>query len=519
MTLIYLSLSWLSGVYLGSSIGLAWGLALVALAGVFISVLLLRRPRALLLFGLCLILLAGGIARYQATIPAWDENALQFYNDKENPAQIEGLVAADPEPGDDSTALRLEHIKVKTDGEWREVSGAALIYAPSFPDFGTERDFPYYRYGDLLRIEGYLETPPELEDFDWAEYLARQGIYSIIRYPDNVELVASGQGVKPLEWLYGLRTDMSQALDQSLSEPQNSLAQAVLLGKRSSLPLELKEEFASTGTAHIIAVSGLHVGIVAGIVLSLGVYIFGRRRPTYLLFALIAVWLYATLTGLQPPVFRAAIMGSLWLFGDYIGRPRSALTALLLAAAIMVGIQPLLLWDASFQLSFAAMAGLVFLTPKFQDLGAKALGGISEKTGWRASSARFVIDILSVTLGAILFTLPLIAFYFHRISIVALPANFFILPAVPGIIITAALAGIVGLFALPLAQVLGWVTWLSTTYAIKVNELFSALPFASVDVEVGMPLVCTYYVLIAVALFLIAKRRQLRRWLAKRRNI
>jgi competence protein ComEC len=512
-------LSWLIGVYLGASIGLPWVVALVALAGVSILALLLRRRRALLLFGLCLIILSGGIARYQTTIPTWDENALQFYNDGENPAQIEGLVAADPEPGEESTALRLEQIKINMDGEWREVSGAALVYAPRFPDFGAERDFPYYRYGDLLRVEGYLETPPELEDFDWAEYLARQGIYSIIRYPDQVELVASGQGSKPVEWLYGLRNDMSQALDRSLPEPQNSLAQAILLGKSGGLPLELKEEFATIGAANILAVSGLHVGIVAGIVLSLGIYIFGRRRPTYLLLALIAVWLYAMLAGFRPPVFRAAIMGSLWLLGDYIGRPRAALTALLFAAAIMVGIHPLLLWDASFQLSFAAMAGLIFLTPKFQDLGVKALGGFSEKTGWRASSARFVVDILSVTLGAILFTLPLIAFYFHKISIVALPANFFILPAVPGIIITAALVGVVGLFALPLAQVLGWVAWLFTTYAIKVSELFSALPFAAVDVEVGLPLVCTYYVLIAIALWLIAKRRQLRRWLPKRRNI
>ena len=78
---------------------------------------------------------------------------------------------------------------------------------------------------------------------------------------------------------------------------------------------------------------------------------------------------------------------------------------------------------------------------------------------------------------------------------------------------------LLGLFALPLAQILGWVAWLFTTYAIKVSELFSALPFASVDVKVGLPLVCTYYVLIAIALWLIAKRRQLRRWFPKRRNI
>ena len=507
MRLIYLSLSWIAGVYLGSAIGFLWGLGLAALAGVVILVLWLRRSRALLLFGLCLIVLSGGIACFQMTSPGMDQHMLQLYGDQDS-VEIEGvggLVATDPEPGDKTTALHLKRLQIKAEGDWQEVSGTARVYVPRSPNFAAERDFPYYRYGDQLRIEGELTAS--------REHLSHSELQAVIyaSYPEAIELVATGQGAKPLEWLYGLRDSLSQSLDRSLSEPENSLAQAILLGKRGTVPDELKADFATAGTAHIMAVSGLHVAIVAGITLSLGVWLFGRRRPTYFLLALAVVWLYAVLTGFHPPVFRAAIMGSLWLFAAYIGRPRSALTALLFAAAIMVGVQPLLLWNASFQLSFAAMAGLIFLTPKFQDLGTKALGRISEETSWRTSSARFVIDSLSVTLGAVLLTLPLIAFYFHRISIVALPANFFVLPALPGIITAAALVGGVGLFALPLAHVLGWVAWLFTAYTIKVVEFFSALPFAAWDVAFPIYAVCIYYVIIAVALWLIAKRRWLPR--------
>jgi competence protein ComEC len=505
MKLIYLSLSLIAGVYLGSKAGLPWGVILLAGAGVLLLVLLWHRRRALLLFGLCLIILAGGIAHYQAVSSSIEEQSqqVQIYISEGCVEGIEGLVATDPEPGDKSTTLRLEQIRMKVDGEWREAPGGALVYAPRIPGFAAGRDFPYYRYGDVLRVEGDLELEGA------REYLIRQGIY-FTTYVYNPELIATGQGSKPLEWIYTLRDKMSQSLDMSLHEPQNSLAQAMLLGKRGTIPADVKEDFNETGTAHILAVSGLHVAIVAGITLSAAVWLFGRKRPTYFIIALAVIWIFAILTGWRPPVFRAAIMGSLWLSADYLGRPRSALPALLLAAAIMVGIHPMLLWDASFQLSFAAMAGLIFLTPKFQDLGAKAFK-LSERSDFRASSSRFVIDSASVTLGAILFTLPLIAYYFHRISLVGLPATFFVLPALPGTIVTAALVGVVGLFALPLAHVLGYVTWLFATYAIKVVHLFSLLPFAAVDVGFSAAAVWAYFLAFAAILWLLSNRMRLRR--------
>jgi competence protein ComEC len=292
---------------------------------------------------------------------------------------------------------------------------------------------------------------------------------------------------------------MSQALGTALPEPQSALAQAILLGRRSAIPDDLNQSFFRTGTTHIIAISGLNLSIVAGIVLSFAVWLFGRRRPTYFWLALVAVWGYAALTGLQAPVLRAAIMGSLWLFADYIGRPRSALPALLLAAAVMIGIHPSILGDVSFQLSFASMAGLILLTPHFQTLGREAF-----RIGDEARTAgTFAIDSLSVTLGAILATLPIIVFYFHQISLVALPANLFILPAVPGIMVTSAIVAVIGLFAAPLAWVLGWVAWLFLSYMIWVVGFFSDLPFASKEVEIGAYFVWGYYAVLGAALWIV----------------
>jgi len=487
MKLIYLSLCWIAGICLGTWAGYPW-VAIPAIVLVSFLSFSLRRSYALLLC-LCLVALLGGILRIQSSLPAADKDTLQFYNDK-GIVRIKGLVTADPESTGVALSLRLEAREIESEDTWEKAAGAVLVYVPQYSS---------YKYGDLLQVEGELKTPPEFNDFDWRDYLARKGIHSLMVYPDRIELIASGQGLKPLEWVYGLRSRISQALDNVLPEPQGALAQAILLGKRSTIPDDLNQSFFRTGTTHIIAISGLNITIVAGLVLGLGVWLFGRRRPFYFWLAIIAVWGYAVLTGLQAPVLRAAIMGSIWLFADFIGRPRSALPALLLAAAVMIGINPSVVREASFQLSFAAMAGLILLTPYFQSWGRKALRVSDE----RRTPPVFLIDTVSVTLGATLTTLPIIAFYFHQISLVSLPSNLLALWSVPAIMGTAALVGIVGLFTAPVAWVMGWVAWLFLSYMIGVVRFFSDLPFASKQVEVAAYFVWAYYAVLCIALLLV----------------
>lgn len=501
MKLILLGLSWIAGISIGAWAGYPW-VAISAIVLVALLAFRLNRNRALLLC-LCLIALLGGILRIQAGSLTANENTLQSYNDG-GTIQLKGLVAADPEPSGGALALRLEAREIKVGEVWEQVSGTALVYVPSYLS---------YRYGDVLQIEGELETPPQLGDFDWREYLARRGIVSLIRYPEHVELLASGQGFKPQEWLYSLRNRVSQALDSALPEPQSSLAQAILLGKRSAIPDDLNQSLSRTSTTHIIAISGLNITIVAGLALSFGVWLFGRRHSTYFWLAIFAVWGYAALTGMQAPVLRAAIMGSVWLFAEHVGRQRNASPSLLFAAAVMIGIHPSVMREASFQLSFAAMAGLILVTPYFQTLGRKAFKVSDE----RRTGVTFFIDSLSVTLGATLTTMLIIAFYFEQISLVSLPANLFALWAVPVIMITVALVGIVGLFAAPLSWVLGWVAWLFLSYMIGVVNIFSALPFASAHVNVGVALVLGYYAVLGVVLLTINNRAVLKDFIGRAR--
>lgn len=278
---------------------------------------------------------------------------------------------------------------------------------------------------------------------------------------------------------------------------------------RANIPDSLNQSFSRTGTAHLLAISGLHIGIVIAIVLSFGILIFGRQRSIYIWLALIVTWLYVLLTGMRPPVIRAAIMGSLFLLAEFLGRQRDAITALAFAAAVMVGIQPYILWSISFQLSFLAMAGLILLYPYFQSQGRKGVTDLSRNSKAIASIGNMVTDSFSVTLAAIIATWPLIAYNFHIISLVALPATFFSLLSLPAIITSSALVALVGLFAPLIAQILGWLAWLFLSYLLLVIQVFDALPHSSLPVA-AIPVwqVWVYYAGIAIAIAILNHRKK-----------
>jgi competence protein ComEC len=414
--------------------------------------------------------------------------------------QIQGMVAEEPDVRGRFCLLTFSASEVTINDETEEVSGATLIQVPRYPA---------YRYGDVLKITGKLEAPPQFEDFDYKSYLARQGIYSVIYYP-KVELLGRGEGIKPLQWIYSLRERLSTSLARALPEPQGSLAQGILLGMKSNIPDSLYQAFSRTGTAHLLAISGLHIAIVIAMLLSFGILIFGRQRSIYIWLALGAIWFYAMLAGMHTPVIRAAIMGSLFLIAAYLGRQRSAIIALAFAAAVMVGIQPQILWTVSFQLSFLAMAGLIFLYPYFQTWGRKGIASLFGGRENTVATGSMITDGFAVTLAAIIAVWPLIAYNFGVVSLVSLPATFFSVPALPAIIVTTALVAFAGLLAPLMAQVLAWLAWLFLSYLLLVVQGFDALPFSSFQVStVSTSHVWVYYVVVAGAIVSFSRRKQL----------
>jgi competence protein ComEC len=505
MAIVYLSCAWVAGILLGSRFNPPLASLFFGLLPLPLLLIFRQHKKPIILSSLCLVTLVGGAIYFQTSLPTVNENYLQFYNDQ-GIVELKGIVAQDPDVGDKTTNLHLSAQEIKVSEEWRQVSGMALLTVPRYPA---------YNYGDVLLVKGKMETPPQLDGFDYQNYLARQETYSIMRYPE-VEALATGEGARPLAWIYSLRDRFSQTLARVLPEPQASLAQGIILGIRTNIPASLEDEFVRSGTAHILAISGINLTIVAGILVSLGIWAFGRRRYIYIWVALSIIWLYTLLTGLHPPALRAAIMVSLFLTADFLGRQRSGMIALFLAAAVMVGINPQVLWDASFQMSFGAMGGLIFICPPLQSLGRKAVTATVGEEGTLPRVANVLTDSFSVSLGATLAVWPLTAYYFGVISWVGPLATFLALPVLPAIIVTGVLAGIFGLAFIPLGQAISWLTWLFLSYTMVIVKIFAAIPSSSIETNtLEVSLLVIYYAVLALALWANSQRKRLAELMSK----
>jgi competence protein ComEC len=420
MTLVYLAVAWLAGIALAKTSSLPWQTLPVLALAAFLGLLLWRGDAPggsrVRLGALCILMLALGAGRFLLAVPRFDENTLATYNDG-GWVTLEGIVVGEPDEREHYTNLRVQAERLTLpDGTEREIEGLALVKADRYPP---------RRYGDRVRVEGLLETPPVFEEFSYREYLARQGIHSLIRRA-QVTLLAENQA-NPLRYhLFVFKRYAQSTIARILPEPQAALLTGILLGVETGIPADLMDDFAATGATHIIVISGFNLTIVAGIFAGLARRLFGQRRAVWI--AIAGVVVYTIFVGASAAVVRAALMGILYLWGRHLGRTAFAPVSLTAAAIGMTALNPYTLWDVGFQLSFAATMGLVFYTEPLEQIFERALTRITSLE--RAKKiVGLVSDALIVTLAAQLTTLPILLFYFGRLSLVTLLTNFLILPA------------------------------------------------------------------------------------------
>ena len=497
MKLPLLSVAFAAGVLIGARWEAApAALVLFAFAGVLTTALLASARRSLLP-GLLAVVLVLGALRADAADPA---DALTPYHGA-GTLLVRGTVEDAPEPSGANTRLRLRVDGVDDGGGWTAAEATVLVTLRESRRMVELRDRPYFRYGDVLLLEGELEAPEPFDDFDYPAYLARQGIRTVMRFP-GVELLGEGEGSVFYRTLHAVRWRLARSLAASVPEPQAAMGQALLLGMRDGLPDDLVEEFRVTGTAHVLAISGLHVGVLLGISMSSSAWLFGRRHRLYLLAPFVLVWMYALLAGASPSVIRAAAMGSVFLAARLLGRPGTVMPALGLAAAVMVALSPGVLWSVSFQLSFGAVAGIALLRPR---LGEWALGARDEdERGESGGPLAWLADAVGVSVAATLATLPLLAFHFERVSLVGILATPIILPALPLALVLYAATAVVGVVASLPAQIIGLLSWAVGNYVALVVGLFARLPAASIEVGRVAPLVVWGYY--SVLLLLVSRR-------------
>jgi competence protein ComEC len=436
------------------------------------------------LLAACLLFAVLGAARYVAAVPHFDEHDVASYAGTPD-IVLEGVVASEPDVRDRSTNLRVAARRLKTDSAWHDVEGTVLVQ--------TGR-YPARRYGDVLRISGDLETPPVFEDFSYKDYLARQGVYTMMRRP-RIEPIGRGEGNRLMAGIYALKARARTVIETIFPEPEASLLAGILLGVERGIPKDVMAAFSQTNTTHIIAISGFNITILAGIFAAIAGRLLGRRRATPVVIAGIA--LYTILVGASAAVVRAAFMGGLYVVAIHYGRQSDALTSLIFAAVAMTLLNPYTLWDVGFQLSFAATLGLILIVPPLADTFERGLTRFIDQD--RAQAAvQLLNEALIVTLAAQVATIPIMVYYFHKVSVVGLLANFLILPVQPAVMILGGIATLAGLVAQPLGQALAWAALPFPLYTIRVVEQMARLPYASVDVgRVSQTWAWGYYVLLA----------------------
>jgi competence protein ComEC len=250
MTIVYLATAWLAGIGLAKQIDVPWQAIVLLGLFSFLVLLLWRESRRIRLAAACALALTLGAGRLLLATPHFDERALATYNDV-GWVTLEGVVVGEPDERDAYTNLgvRAERL-VLPDKTEMPIRGMVLVKADRFPQWS---------YGDRVQVRGPLETPPVLEGFSYKEYLARQGIHSMVRRAE-VTLLERQQASPILHYLFAFKKHAQSTIANILPEPQAALLTGILLGIETGIPDGLMDDFAATGTTHIIAISGFNEG-------------------------------------------------------------------------------------------------------------------------------------------------------------------------------------------------------------------------------------------------------------------
>ena len=363
---------------------------------------------------------------------------------------------------------------------------------------------PMPNEGDILLVETTIRRGDTLGDFDYGLYLRRQGIVGTAwAHRGNWQVV----GHQPQRGIQATAQHCQQALHNKYQEmgiegKELGIVSALTLGYREELDKDVQQSFSASGAMHVLAVSGLHTGIVWGImmwILTLG----GWRKPLYeekskrwllgvILLALL--WTYAFITGLSPSVMRSALMLSFWELSYLMGRHTSRWNPILAAAVIILLINPLALWSVSFQLSFAAVIGIMMIASWMQR-------HMRLRSGW----SKYIGGLLMVSIGAQLATMPLTLYYFGQTSNYFALTNLIVIPMAL-VVLLLCLGTLVFSWCI-LGEWLGSITEWCTRVMYQLVEWIEALPYSTTKMEISWTsMMCMYVALVCGILMMRGER-------------
>ncbi|MBX3008011.1 MAG: DNA internalization-related competence protein ComEC/Rec2 [Melioribacteraceae bacterium] len=284
--------------------------------------------------------------------------------------------------------------------------------------------------GDKLKITGTIIRPRNIRnpgEFDYELYLNQIDVAGIINTFSSKEILLLDKASPNFKhFIFQVRKSVDQLLESSHNKTTHSLLRGLLLADRSLISYESRNEFISAGVIHVLAVSGLHVGFIAMIF----VFLFSRFGfKAKMILTIFGLVVFTLICGAPPSVVRASIMAIVIIIAKLTGRSTNLFNSLAIAALIIILINPNELFSPGFQLSFSAVLSIGIMYPILNKLfNAEAI---------RNRYYKYIIQFVAVSLSAQIGTLPFTIYYFEKVSLVALLANFFVIPLIGIILITA----------------------------------------------------------------------------------
>lgn len=428
--------------------------------------------------------------------PWFAENHFQYQkNDK---SQYLVRVSEPPLEKENSYRIVAKVKHLSDSAGWRKVTGNVLLY------FEKDDRVKSLKYGDILIVDAQIEEtqpPTNPYQFDFKKYLANNGIYhqAYLR-ADQWKSTDKNEGNPIFRFSYGAQATMLKILaENNLSGNEYAVAAAVLLGYDENMEPELRQYYAGSGALHVLSVSGLHVGIVF-FIMSFLLSPFNRKKKLRLIkvtILLFSIWVYAFVTGLSPSVMRAAVMFSLFSLREGTELKTNPFNVVAGSAFIILVINPFIITNVGFQLSYSAVIGIIALyNPLYQLLA------------FKNRVADYIWSLVVVSIAAQIGTFPLSIYYFHQFPVHFLLTNLIVIPLVWVItyfgMIVLAVSVVWQWLTYQLGIVLSGMIWLMN----KTVEWINLLPLAVIQgltlSMVGVLLV--YLLCILITRFFVTKK-------------
>ncbi|MFA5987117.1 MAG: ComEC/Rec2 family competence protein [Candidatus Paceibacterota bacterium] len=465
-------LGFVVGVFVSAFLdfGFSFGALWVLVSGtLFVATFIRNDLNRTFLFLVSLFLFGFGLGILRSEIFIDSVERAKFDLSSVSDKKVVARVLVDDEPQTTNSGgqkITATILNIKVEGENEKTLSAnyrTLVF--------VRTSYPVYKYGDTLEVTGTFSSPePVIGDdgriFDYPTYLYKDGIYLLMYYP-KINVGASDGGSRIQTQAFALKNKFVSAIGRLVPEPSASYLDGVVIGAKQSMGKDLLDQFKRVGLSHVVVLSGYNMTVIAS---SLLVVLAFLPRSISILASVLSLLFFVLMTGSGASSVRAAIMALVALLARATGRVYDATAALILAGFIMIVYNPAsLVFDLSFQLSFLATLGIIFVSP------------IVEKYFSWAPSHFGIREAATNSVAAQVLVLPLIVYQMGQLSVISLIANVLVVPLIPVTMFFGFVTGGLGMFSFYLAFVPALISQALAVVELWIVSVLSSFSFASVN--------------------------------------